>query len=70
MDSSNRHDSMDRRDFMKTSAAAAVTGAAALNAGKSSAADADGLVHRNEQSDIMTYQKLGKSGTHAKPKRK
>lgn len=58
MSTSKRNTSIDRRDFMKTTAA--VTGATMLHAGSASAAD-DKLDHRNEQTDRMAYQKLGKT---------
>ena len=60
MDSEKRRDTLNRRDFMKTgAAAAAVTGAAV--AGAASAQSDDSLIHRNERSDRMTYRKLGKT---------
>lgn len=51
-------DQMDRRDFMKTSAAAA---GAALMTGTPARAQNDGLDHRNERPDRMAYVKLGKT---------
>ncbi|MFP6584738.1 MAG: aldo/keto reductase [Candidatus Hydrogenedentota bacterium] len=50
---------INRRDFMKTSA---VAGSAMLasSAGTANAAD-DGLIHRNEQPDKMSYTKLGRT---------
>jgi len=50
---------MDRRDFMKVSAAAVVAGSAGVSA-RTWAAD-DGLDHRNERPDKMGYAKLGRT---------
>ena len=50
--------SMDRRDFMKTSAVAAAAGAA-LTATATQAADDVGLDRRNERPDRMAYTVLG-----------
>lgn len=54
---------MDRRDFIKTSAAAAVAGSALAAATPARAVPSsdDGLVHRNERSDKMRYRKLGRT---------
>ena len=53
--------SLNRRDFIKTSAAAAVvTGAAALQPAASAQANND-LNYRNHRPDVMPYQKLGKT---------
>jgi len=57
-----QHEGLDRRGFMKTSAAAAVSAAVATSAGTSWAQKKpgdDGLIHRNERPDKMTYRKLG-----------
>ena len=50
---------MDRRDFMKVSAAAVVAGSAGVSA-RTWAAD-DGLGHRNERPDKMAYATLGRT---------
>lgn len=60
MSSQQRDTGIDRRDFMKTSAAATVAGAAALS-GKSAQAADDGLIRRNERPDKMKYRRLGKT---------
>lgn len=52
---------INRRQFIMTSAAAAVAGAAAAGTRTASAQESDGLDHRNERPDRMTYQKLGKT---------
>lgn len=58
---SDKHHSIDRRSFMKTSAAA-VAGSAMLAASAASAKDSDdGLDHRNERPDRMSYRKLGRT---------
>jgi len=49
---------LNRRDFMKVSAAAA--GATAL-AGTTARAEDDGLIHRNERPESMAYTKLGRT---------
>ncbi|MCH7959563.1 MAG: aldo/keto reductase [Candidatus Hydrogenedentes bacterium] len=56
------HTEMQRREFMKTTAVA-VAGSAMLGASSASArpVDRDGLDHRNERNDIMTYRKLGRT---------
>jgi hypothetical protein len=53
---------MDRRDFMKVSAAVVVVGTAGLStrAARTWAED-DGLIHRNERPDKMSYTKLGRT---------
>ena len=51
---------VDRRTFMKTSAVA-VAGTAMAASGPAAANDGDGLIHRNERPDRMTYRKLGKT---------
>ena len=54
---------VDRRDFMKTSGAAAVGAAAALNTSPASAAKKtgdDGLIHLNER-EGMKYRQLGRT---------
>ena len=56
--------SMDRRGFMKTTAAAAVAGTTALSSAASVTQDAstrDGLDHRNERPGRMRYRKLGRT---------
>ncbi len=61
MSSENNH-TMDRRSFMKTTAAATVaagTTATAMNTKQTWAAD--GLDHRNERADKMAYRKLGRT---------
>ncbi len=50
---------MARRDFMKVSAAAVVAGSAGMSV-RTWAAD-DGLIHRNERPDKMSYTKLGRT---------
>lgn len=52
--------SMDRRDFIKTSAAAAVAGSAMMS-GRTGVSAENGLDHRNERPDRMQYRKLGKT---------
>jgi hypothetical protein len=53
---------MDRRDFMKVSAAAVVAGSAGLaTRGTRTWAEDDGLIHRNERPDKMSYAKLGRT---------
>jgi len=56
---------MDRRSFMKTTAAATVAGTAMMAAtnkvGPNRVLAADGLDHRNERTDRMKYRKLGKT---------
>lgn len=59
--------SMDRRDFMKTSAAATAAGAVALSTQPAAAAKkpgAGGLIHLNERPG-MTYRKVGRSNLNA-----
>lgn len=51
-------DPMHRRDFLKVSAAAAAATVVAGRTEKASAAE-DGLDHRNERADRMTYRTLG-----------
>ena len=63
MNEKKHNQSMDRRDFIKTSAAA-VAGSAMLRATPANAAD-DGLDHRNERPDIMRYRKLGRTNLMA-----
>ncbi len=60
MSNSTPSSSLDRRDFMKTTA---VAGAAVLtaSAARGATAGSDGLIHRNERKDIMQYTKLGKT---------
>lgn len=63
MSKEHKH-SMDRRDFMKTSAAATIAGAAAFSAnpvGPNRVLANDGMDHRNERPDKMTYRKLGRT---------
>jgi hypothetical protein len=55
----NNTQPLDRRDFMKTSAAA-VAGSAVLASGTASANSAE-LDHRNERPDVMGYTKLGRT---------
>ena len=56
-----KNHSIDRRDFMKTSAAA-VAGSAFLASGLASAENGHvGLDHRNERPDQMSYAKLGRT---------
>lgn len=53
---------MDRREFMKASAAAAVAGTVGSQMGGARPVfGADGLDHRNERTDRMRYQKLGRT---------
>jgi aryl-alcohol dehydrogenase-like predicted oxidoreductase len=57
---------MNRREFMKTTAAAAVAGGALMAQGPARGANrfpkgADGLDHRNERPDRMQYRQLGKT---------
>lgn len=53
---------MDRRDFMKVSAAAVVAGSAGLSTRATRTwAEDDGLIHRNERPDKMSYAKLGRT---------
>ena len=56
---------MDRRDFMRVTAAATVAGTAMMagsnRAGPNRALAADGLDHRNERPDRMKYRKLGRT---------
>ena len=53
--------SMDRRGFMKTSATV-VAGSALLATGVATAKDSDdGLDHRNERPDRMSYRKRGRT---------
>ena len=56
---------MDRRDFMKTTAAATVAGTAMMagsnKVGPNRVLAADGLDHRNERPDRMKYRKLGRT---------
>lgn len=59
MDTQAQQGSMDRRDFMKASAAA--VGSAALAGGSAARAADDGLIHRNERTDRMAYTKLGRT---------
>lgn len=59
MQNTEQTGSMDRRDFMKVSAA--VVGAAALTGGTAARAADDGLIHRNERTDRMAYTKLGRT---------
>ena len=49
-----------RRDFMKTAAIVTAAGATATTATKAEAAS-DGLIHRNERPDKMSYKKLGRT---------
>ena len=54
---------LNRRDFMKASAAATVAGSSMLT-GAAGAADKtgpNGLDHRNERKDRMEYRKLGRT---------
>ena len=63
MDGTEKHSSIDRRDFMKTSAMA-VAGSSWLAASSAGAQDAkagDGLDHRNERLGKMAYRKLGRT---------
>lgn len=54
---------LNRRDFMKASAAAAVAGSSTLSGPGALAKQtgADGLDHRNERSDRMAYRELGRT---------
>lgn len=61
MDQQNDHEGINRRQFIKTSAAAAVAGAATVSTRTVRAQESDGLDHRNERTDRMTYQQLGKT---------
>lgn len=69
MKKSKGHSSIDRRDFMKTSAAVAVGGTALLGAATANAAEGsdkkktskDGLDYRNHRPDKMAYRKLGRT---------
>lgn len=62
MKSNEKKHSMDRREFLKTSAAATVVSTAALSSEPASAnAPDDGLDHRNERPDKMAYRRLGKT---------
>ena len=57
----DRIDSIDRRAFMKTTAAA-VAGPTVLAGGEGAArVGDDGLDHRNERRDSMQYRQLGKT---------
>ncbi len=60
MQSHDSHESLARRDFLKTSALAAAT---AVTAGAARAADkpADGLDYRNHRPDVMQYRTLGRT---------
>lgn len=60
MANDNWNPGMNRREFIKTSAIAAVAGSA-LGSGPASASPDDGLDHRNERPDKMTYRKLGRT---------
>ncbi len=59
--SDNQHSgAIGRRDFIKT--AAVVAGSAGVALGTPSArAEDDGLIHRNERKDVMSYTKLGRT---------
>lgn len=62
----NDKNSMNRREFMKTTAAAAVAGGAMMTPGTARGANRfpkgeDGLDRRNERADRMQYRKLGKT---------
>lgn len=58
----NTHPPLDRRDFIKASAAAAVAGSALLATGQAGAdVSSDELVHRNERPGRMQYRKLGRT---------
>ncbi|MCH7959562.1 MAG: aldo/keto reductase [Candidatus Hydrogenedentes bacterium] len=63
MSAPKKGNSMDRRDFMKTTAAVAIAGAAVATAtnavGPNRVLANDGLDHRNERPDKMAYRKLG-----------
>jgi len=62
MDKKNTRNSMDRREFLRRSAATAIAGGAALAATVESTkpAKTKGLVRRNER-ESMTYRKLGRT---------
>ena len=59
--SSENKKTMDRRDFMKTSAAATVAAGAVATMNTKQTWSADGLDHRNERTDRMSYTKLGRT---------
>ena len=63
MDKQTNNQGMDRRDFMKKSAAAAIAGSALAGAAPALAdvSSDDALDHRNERPDKMTYRKLGRT---------
>lgn len=65
MGAAKNEQSMDRRGFMKTSAAAAVAGSALLRSAPANARADDGLDHRNERPDIMRYRRLGRTNLMA-----
>lgn len=54
---------LNRRDFMKASAAATVAGSSMVSGARAFAKgpDADGLDRRNERPDVMEYRKLGRT---------
>lgn len=60
MTDAHRPTAFDRRTFMKTSAVA-VAGTAMAATGSAAANDGDGIIHRNERPDRMTYRQLGKT---------
>lgn len=59
MSPENKMNSMKRRDFMKTSAA--VVAGSSIAASLPASANDDGLIHRNERPDQMSYRKLGRT---------
>jgi aryl-alcohol dehydrogenase-like predicted oxidoreductase len=62
MSSETETGSIGRRDFMKASAAAVAAGSAGLTVGTTRAqAEDDGLIHRNERKESMSYAKLGRT---------